>query len=149
MTTRPRTDSIDVLLVEDNPGDVRLTKEAFAETTVEMTFHTVTDGEQALSFLGQCESDSVPSPDLILLDLNLPRVDGFAVLEALKDELELPPIPVFVLTSSEASEDIRKSYQLAANAYLSKPNDPDEFASLVQAVEAFWIDTVHLPSVAV
>ena len=141
-----RGDPVDVLLVEDNPGDVRLIEEAFAEVDVEVTFHTATDGDEALTILHECTDDSSsPYPDLVLLDLNLPRVNGFDVLEALRTEATYPPIPVIVLTGSEAEEDVRKSYRESANAYLTKPAGPDEFVDLAEAVEGFWLDTARLP----
>ncbi|WP_092931638.1 response regulator [Natrinema hispanicum] len=148
MSQQSDSESVSILLVEDNPGDVRLIQEAFRATGFEPTFHTVVDGDAALEFLREhvCETAG-PSIDLVLLDLNLPRTDGFAVLEAIKDEQELMALPVIVLTSSKATEDIRKSYELCANAYLTKPSDPAEFAALGRAVEAFWIDEATLPSV--
>ena len=137
-----------ILLVEDNPGDVRLIQEAFRTTGFEPTFHTAVDGDAALEFLQEgVDSTAGPSVDLILLDLNLPRTDGFEVLTAIRDEPELTSLPVIVLTSSEAPEDIVKSYELCANAYLTKPSNPDEFAELGQAVEAFWVEEAVLPSV--
>lgn len=151
---------VDILLVEDNPGDVRLVQEAFREASIETTFHVASDGRKALDFLRECrnseseskesESDPVsPSiPDLVLLDLNLPRVDGFAVLEEMRDDPEVPSPPVLVLTSSEDAEDIAKSYKRAANAYLTKPTSPDEFASLGTAIENFWFQQAELPPVA-
>ena len=142
-----RGESVDVLLVEDNPGDVRLIEEAFAEVDVKVTFHTATDGDEALSILRECQNDpSCPYPDLVLLDLNLPRVNGFDVLEAIRSESEYPPLPVIVLTGSEAEEDVRRSYQEFANAYLTKPAGPDEFVAMAEAVEDFWLDTARLPS---
>lgn len=153
---------IEILLVEDNPGDVRLVQEAFREAALETTFHVASDGRKALDFLRACRSsesdseetkseselDSPSSPDLVLLDLNLPRVDGFAVLEEMRDDPEIPSPPVLVLTSSEDAEDIAKSYKRAANAYLTKPTSPDEFASLGTAIENFWFQQAELPPVA-
>ncbi|MFD1562029.1 response regulator [Haloarchaeobius amylolyticus] len=148
MSNQSTTGSVSILLVEDNPGDVRLIQEAFRTAGFEPAFHTVVDGDAALEFLREgVGSPSGPSVDLVLLDLNLPRTDGFEVLEAIKDEPELTSLPVIVLTSSEAPEDIVKSYELCANAYLTKPSNPDEFAELGQAVEAFWIDEAVLPSI--
>lgn len=141
------SESVSILLVEDNPGDVRLIQEAFRTTGFEPTFHTAVDGDAALEFLREHVNTSGPSIDLMLLDLNLPRTDGFEVLEAIKDEQELMSIPVIVLTSSEATEDVRKSYELCANAYLTKPSDPAAFAALGRAVEEFWINEATLPSV--
>ncbi|ELY63889.1 response regulator receiver [Natrinema versiforme JCM 10478] len=136
------------MLVEDNPGDVRLIEEAFKSAGFATTFHTVTDGAAAIDFLqDQAATDSGPNLDLMLLDLNLPRTDGFEVLETIKDDPALSSLPVLVLTSSEATEDIVKSYELCANAYLTKPTDPAEFADIGRAVEAFWIDEATLPPV--
>lgn len=138
--------SLDILLVEDNPGDARLIEEAFKTATVETDIHTVTDGDEALSALRTYRSaDDEDFPDLILLDLNLPRVSGFDVLAELRDQSCFSMLPVLVLTSSEAEEDIIRSYKLSANAYLTKPTGPDEFESLVEAVEDFWVESAHLP----
>ncbi|WP_238717368.1 response regulator [Natronorubrum halophilum] len=146
MTTHSPTEPIDILLVEDNPGDVRLTQEAFKEIDSEIRFHTVTDGEGATTYFDVCGTDtSSINPDLVLLDLNLPRVDGFEILEILGDELDYPPPPILVLSSSETEEDIVKSYERAANAYLTKPDDPDEFDALAKAIEDFWIDSAQHP----
>ncbi|MFA9414969.1 response regulator [Natrinema sp. HArc-T2] len=135
-----------ILLVEDNPGDVRLTREAFKQGRIENDLHVVSDGFEALSFLAQeDEYADVPRPDLILLDLNLPRKDGEDVLKELKDDPALRSIPVIVLTSSSAEEDIARSYELHANAYLTKPVDPDEFIETVRAFEKFWFSVVRLP----
>jgi CheY-like chemotaxis protein len=141
-------DPVSILLVEDNPGDVRLIEEAFKTAGFETVFHTFADGGSALDFLHEqvlCAGDV--DVDLMLLDLNLPRTNGFEVLETLKNEPDLTSLPVIVLTSSEATEDIVRSYELCANAYLTKPSDPAEFAELGRAVEAFWIDEVTLPPV--
>ncbi|SEV87446.1 response regulator [Natrinema salifodinae] len=141
-------DPVSILLVEDNPGDVRLIQEAFREAEFETTFHTVTDGDAALEFLqDRLTDDAGPDLDLMLLDLNLPRTSGFDVLKELKSDQKLTSLPVLVLTSSEATEDIVRSYELCANAYLTKPSDPEEFADLGRAVEAFWIDEATLPPV--
>ncbi|MGQ3411877.1 response regulator [Natrinema versiforme] len=135
-----------ILLVEDNPGDVRLTKEAFKQGRIENDLHVVSDGTEALDFLSQRSGYAdAPRPDLILLDLNLPGKDGEEVLEELKDDSALRSIPVIVLTSSRAEEDVVKSYELHANAYLTKPVDPDEFIETVRAFEKFWFSVVRLP----
>ncbi|QFU82782.1 response regulator [Natronorubrum aibiense] len=135
-----------ILLVEDNPGDVRLTKEAFKQGRIENDLYVVSDGNEALEFLYQRgEYADAPRPDLILLDLNLPRKDGEDVLEELKEHSELRSIPVIVLTSSNAEEDVVRSYELHANAYLTKPVDPDEFIETVRAFEKFWFTVVRLP----
>ncbi|WP_226006737.1 response regulator [Natrinema salinisoli] len=137
-------DPVSLLLVEDNPGDVRLIKEAFKSAGFATTFHTVSDGDAALEFLRERAATEI-GPDLILLDLNLPKTSGFEVLEGVRDDPKLPSVPVLVLTSSAATEDVVKSYELCANAYLTKPTDPDEFADIGRAVEAFWIDEATLP----
>ncbi len=150
---RPMTDSgtsrpepAQILLVEDNPGDVRLTKEAFKQGRIENDLHVVSDGTEALDFLTQRgDYADAPRPDLVLLDLNLPGKDGEDVLEELKDDPALRSIPVIVLTSSRAEEDVVKSYELHANAYLTKPVDPDEFIETVRAFEKFWFSVVRLP----
>ncbi|MEY7850340.1 response regulator [Natrarchaeobius sp. A-rgal3] len=135
---------VDILLVEDNPGDVRLTLEAFESTDSEIEFHTVTDGEAAAEYVARDDELDI-HPDIILLDLNLPRVDGFTFLEHLKRDLDFPPPPVLVLSSSETESDIRESYERAANAYLTKPQSPDEFDSMAQAIEDFWIESAQHP----
>ncbi|MXV63481.1 response regulator [Natronorubrum sp. JWXQ-INN-674] len=146
MTSHTPTEPVEILLVEDNPGDVRLTQEAFKSVDSEIEFHTVTDGKEATTFFDVCETDtSSVDPDLILLDLNLPRVDGFKILEILGEELDYPPPPILVLSSSETEADIVKSYERAANAYLTKPDTPDEFDTLAQAIEDFWIDSARHP----
>ncbi|WP_436344007.1 response regulator [Natronorubrum sp. FCH18a] len=140
---------VDILLVEDNPRDIRLTHEAFKEADLDTSLQAVRDGHEALEFLfQQGEYEAASYPDLVLLDLNLPRKDGHQVLKEIRDDSELSPLPVLVLTSSEAEEDIRESYELAANAYLTKPSNPDEFVSLAQAVANFWLKSVQLPPVS-
>lgn len=146
MASHTPTEPIDILLVEDNPGDIRLTQEAFKSIDSEIEFHTVTDGEEATRYFDVCETDTAETDlDLILLDLNLPRMDGFEILEILKNELDYPPPPILVLSSSETEEDIVESYDRAANAYLTKPDTPDEFDTLAQAIEDFWIDSARQP----
>ena len=137
----------DVLLVEDNRGDVRLVEEAFEEGDIASTLHVVTDGVEALDFLHQpgVHGDS-PQPGLILLDLNLPRKNGTVVLEELRGDDNLEHIPVVILTSSEAEEDIIKSYDLHANAYLTKPVDPDEFIGTIHRLKKFWLEGARLPA---
>lgn len=136
----------DILLIEDNPGDVRLTQEAFREASFDAELHVATDGVEAMRFLKQDEGyESVPRPDLVLLDLNLPRKDGFDVLVEIRDDPELDRLPVVVLTSSEDTEDVRRSYEQQVNAYLTKPSDPGEFVDTVRAVEEFWFEQVELP----
>ena len=136
-----------ILLVEDNPGDVRLTQEAFEQGRIDNELHVVSDGAEAIDFLeGHGEYAETPQPDLVLLDLNLPRRSGEDVLEHLKDDPKLRPIPVIVLTSSRAEEDVVRSYERHANAYLTKPVDPDEFIETIRAFEQFWLTVVHLPT---
>jgi len=137
----------DILLVEDNPGDIRLTEEAFRESRIANTLHVVTDGVEALDFLRQTgDYADVTRPDIILLDLNLPRMNGDEVLEQIHEELpDVSRIPVIVLTSSETEEDIAKSYELRANAYMTKPVDPAEFIETIQTFNLFWLEIVRLP----
>jgi CheY-like chemotaxis protein len=139
--------SADILLVEDNPGDIRLTREAFAESQIANELHVVTDGVEALDFLhDRGEYEDTPRPDLILLDLNLPRKNGDEFLEDLHAESpDLARIPVIVLTSSEAEEDVIKSYDLQVNAYMTKPVDPTEFIETIQTFKQFWLEVVRLP----
>jgi len=137
---------IDILLVEDNPGDVRLTQEALAEAKVRNRLHVVRDGEAAMDFLRRSgEHGDAPRPDLVLLDLNLPKLSGMEVLQAMKDEPKLRQIPVVILTTSEAEEDVLRGYQLQASAYVTKPVDLDRFLGLVQAIDDFWLAVVRYP----
>jgi len=137
---------VDILLVEDSPADVRLTREALHEARVLNTLHVVQDGVAALAFLRrQGEFTGSPRPDLILLDLNLPRKDGREVLAEIKQDDDLKRIPVVVLTTSKAEEDILKSYDLHANAYVAKPVDLARFFEVIQALEGFWLAVVTLP----
>ena len=137
---------IEVLLVEDDPGDVLMTKEAFEEHRVNNTLRVVNDGDEALAYLRQQEPypDAV-RPDLILLDLNLPRKDGRQVLQEIKNDEHLRHIPVVVLTTSQADEDVLRSYQLHANAYVTKPVDFDQFIKAVQQIDEFFVSVVKLP----
>ena len=144
MTNLPRP--IEVLLVEDDPGDVLLTKEAFADNKVKNNLNIVSDGEEAIAYLrGQGEHAGAPRPDLILLDLNLPRKDGREVLRDIKADPDLRSIPVVVLTTSEADEDILNSYDLHANAYVTKPVDFDSFIRIVRQIDDFFVTVVKLP----
>lgn len=137
---------IEILLVEDNPGDVRLTKEALREGKVCNNLWVAEDGEKALDFLRRNgDHATVPRPDLILLDLNLPRVDGRELLAEIKADPELRRIPVVVLTTSKAEEDILRTYDLHANCYVTKPVDLDQFINVVRAIEDFWLTVVKLP----
>lgn len=138
--------AIEVLLVEDNPGDVRLIKEAFKEGKVICTLNVVGDGVEAMEYMNQ-EGPYAQStrPDIIMLDLNLPRKDGREVLQELKSNEKFKRIPVMVLTTSSAEEDILKSYDLHANCYITKPVDLDQFMNLVKSIENFWLTIVKLP----
>ena len=139
-------DPAQILLVEDNPGDVRLTQEAFKEGQIDNDLHVVEDGVEALDFLfKRGEYADAPCPDIVLLDLNLPRKNGDEVLEEMRADETLQYVPVVVLTSSEAQEDVVKSYELNANAYLTKPVDPVDFIEVVQSFEQFWLSIVRLP----
>ncbi|HKI74174.1 MAG TPA: response regulator [Pseudomonadales bacterium] len=136
----------EILLVEDNEGDIRLIKEAFKEGKLVNSLHVARDGIEALEFLyKQGQYRDAPRPDLILLDLNLPRKDGREVLEEIKDQPHLRAVPVVVLTTSKAEEDICRSYNLHANCYITKPVDFDKFLNVVNAVESFWFRLVRLP----
>jgi two-component system, chemotaxis family, response regulator Rcp1 len=139
--------SIEILLVEDNPGDVRLTREALREGKVRNNLHVAQDGVEALRFLRrEGEHADAVRPDLILLDLNLPKKDGRQVLEEIKNDPELRTIPVVVLTSSQAEQDICRAYDLYANAYVTKPVNLDQFITVVRSIESFWLTIVKLPS---
>ncbi len=144
--TPNRNHPIDILLVEDNPGDVRLTQEAFKEAKLRNALHVCTDGEQALAYLrGEGEHASAKRPDLILLDLNLPKVDGREVLQAIKADPSLRRIPVVVLTTSSADEDVLRVYELAGNCYITKPVDFENFINVIRSIEDFWLTVVRLP----
>ncbi|QCQ89868.1 response regulator [Rhodococcus sp. SGAir0479] len=138
--------AIDVLLVEDDPGDELMTREAFEFNKVGNNLHVVRDGEQALEFLyRRGEYADAVRPDLILLDLNLPKYDGRQVLEKIKSDPDLADIPVVILTTSGAEEDILRSYRLHANAYVTKPVDLDQFIAAVRQIDDFWVQVVRLP----
>ncbi|RLC93534.1 MAG: hypothetical protein DRI39_02595, partial [Chloroflexi bacterium] len=138
---------VEVLLVEDNPGDVRLTKEALKDGKVCNNLHVVEDGVEALAYLRrEGKYQDAPRPDLILLDLNLPRKDGRDVLAEVKNDQRLKRIPVVVLTTSKAEEDVLKAYDLHVNCYITKPVDLDQFMNLVRAIEDFWLAMVKLPN---
>ncbi len=137
---------VEILLVEDNPADIRLTQEALRDSKLVNRLHVAQDGIQALDFLCRRNGfEDVPRPDMILLDLNLPRMDGRELLEQIKSMPEIRAIPVVVLTTSEADEDILRSYRLHANCYITKPVDFDHFISVVQGIEGFWFSIVKLP----
>jgi CheY-like chemotaxis protein len=137
---------IEVLLVEDSPGDVRLTREALKDAKVHISLHVASDGIEAMAYL-QCEGPYVNAirPDLILLDLNLPRKDGRQVLKEIKESPTLRSIPVVILTTSSSEADILQSYHLHANCYISKPVDLDGFLKVVQSIDSFWLSVVKLP----
>ena len=141
-----RNGPIEILLVEDNPGDVRLTREALKEGKVYSNLHTVKDGVEAMEFLRrQGKFREVPRPDIILLDLNLPKKDGREVLSEIKCEDQLKHIPVVVLTTSKAEEDVLRSYELHANCYVTKPVDLEKFMVVVKTIDVFWLTVVTLP----
>ncbi|WP_328785166.1 response regulator [Streptomyces canus] len=144
--TTPAASPIDVLLVEDDPGDELMTREAFEDNKIGNTLHVVRDGEEALDFLyRRGDHTDAPRPDLILLDLNLPKYDGRQVLEKIKSDPDLVHIPVVVLTTSAAEEDILRSYKLHANAYVTKPVDLDQFIAAVRQIDDFFVQVVRLP----
>lgn len=138
----------EILLVEDNPGDVLLTREAFKDARIAHRLSIAEDGEQALSFLRRNGPyHDAPRPDLILLDLNLPKKDGRELLDEIKNDPALQAIPVIVLTTSDAEQDVWKAYKLHANCYLTKPIEVDDFLRKVRSVEDFWLTVVRLPHV--
>ncbi len=137
---------IEILLVEDNPGDARLAKEALRESKIKNNLHSVGDGVEAMAFLRKEDKyKDMPTPDLLLLDLNLPRKDGREVLAEIKEDKDLKRIPVVILTVSKAEEDILKTYDLHANCYITKPLDLDQFMKVVKSIEDFWLSIVKLP----
>ena len=137
---------IEILLVEDNIGDIRLTEEALKESNLIVNLHVARDGMEAMEFLrGEGGQANAPAPDLILLDLNLPRKDGREVLQEIKNDADLKRIPVVVLTTSEAESDIITTYGFHANCYINKPVDMDQFIKIVQMLEEFWFTIVKLP----
>jgi chemotaxis family two-component system response regulator Rcp1 len=137
---------VEILLVEDNPGDVRLTIEGLKEGKVHNNLHVVSDGVEAMEFLRRTgKHASAVRPDLILLDLNLPRMDGREVLSAIKSDVTLKTIPVVILTTSRAEQDVLRSYELQANCYITKPVDLEQFIAMVKSIEDFWFTIVSLP----
>lgn len=140
--------AIEILLVEDDPGDELITREAFEHNKLKNNLHVAHDGEEGLDFLYQRgRYADAPRPDLILLDLNLPKYDGRQLLEKVKSDPELSRIPIVVLTTSSAEEDILRSYELHANAYVTKPVDLDQFINAVRQIDEFFIQVVRLPGV--
>lgn len=137
---------VQILLVEDNPGDIRLTMEALKDSPLRNQLHVAKDGVEAIDFLRKRGKYlSAPTPDLILLDLNLPRKDGREVLSEIKTDENLKMIPVVILTTSEAEQDIIKSYKLHANCFITKPADLDDFIYAIRQIENFWFSVVKLP----
>lgn len=136
----------DILLVEDDPDDVRLTREAFRSTERAVTLRAIANGDDAVEFLQESPDDDLP--DIILLDLNLPGRDGREVLEVIRDDPRLKPLPVVILASSEAEADVARCYDAGANAYLTKPTDPVEFNALLEVFADFWIGKVRSPSIS-
>jgi CheY-like chemotaxis protein len=146
MTIEAMGKSVEVLLVEDNPGDVRLTLEAFKDSKIKTHLSVVRDGVEAMAFLRrEGKYVNAPRPDLVLLDLNVPRKDGRAVLVEIKEEENLKYIPVVILTTSEAESDILTTYRYHANCYITKPVDFELFMKVVKSIENFWFTTVELP----
>lgn len=146
MNIAKTVEPLELLLVEDNPGDVRLTEEALREGRVYNKIHVVDDGVEALAFLRrEGRYADARRPDIILLDLNLPKKDGREVLEEIKSDKALKRIPVVVLTTSEAEQDILRVYNLHANCYVTKPLDLDQFMNVVKSIENFWLTVVQLP----
>ena len=136
----------EILLAEDNPGDVRLTREALSTTSISFRLHVVPDGVETVAFLRrQGPYAATPRPDLILLDLNMPRMDGRHVLALLKNDASLRRIPIVILSSSQNAAEIEAAYELQANCYVTKPTDLDQFISIVQAIEEFWATSAELP----
>jgi two-component system, chemotaxis family, response regulator Rcp1 len=137
---------IEILLAEDNPGDIRLTQQALKDSKMHNNLHVVNDGEQAVAFLRRKPSfEHAPRPGLFLLDLNMPKKDGREVLEEIKDDPELRHIPTVVLTTSEADQDVLSAYQLHANAFITKPVDFEQFIDVVKGIREFWLTIVRLP----
>jgi CheY-like chemotaxis protein len=142
----PAAKPIDVLLIEDDPGDELITREVFEHNKFSNTLHVVRDGQEGLDYLyRRGKYQDAPQPDLILLDLNLPKYDGRQLLERFKSDPDLSHIPIVVLTTSSAEEDILRSYQLHANAYVTKPVDLDQFMSAVRQIDEFFLQVVRLP----
>ncbi|HNX53245.1 MAG TPA: response regulator [Pontiellaceae bacterium] len=138
--------AIEILLVEDNPGDVRLTQEALKENKIRNNLHVAKDGIEAMQFLRRMNGyENTPRPDLILLDLNLPKKDGREVLAEIKTDEKLRAIPVVILTTSDAEDDVAKSYDMHANCYVRKPIDLNRFIEVVKIIENFWLSIVELP----
>lgn len=142
-----KTRPVQILLIEDNPGDIRLTQEAFRESTLSIVLNVATDGVEGMNYLRKkgTYADAV-TPDLILLDLNLPKLDGREVLQEVKADEFLRRIPIVILTTSTADQDIQKAYTYHVNSYINKPVDFDKFFEIIQRIEAFWLTTAVLPT---
>ncbi len=139
--------AVEILLVEDNPGDVRLTQEALNEGRISNKLHVASDGFEAMEFLTKSGNfKNATTPDLVLLDLNLPKMNGFEVLEKIKSDEQLKLIPVIILTTSQSEQDILTSYSMHVNCYVSKPVEYDSFMNVVKRIEDFWFEVVKLPS---
>ena len=149
ITFRMQGRPVEILLVEDNPADVHLTVEALRDARVHNNLHVASDGEEALAFLRRRNGyGEAPRPDLVLLDLNLPRKSGREVLVEIKADPDLRRIPVIILSTSASDDDVASAYDLAANCYVTKPVDLDEFLHVVRAIDSFWLSTVKLPAAA-
>ncbi len=147
MDLRKEFKIVEILLIEDSPGDIRLTQEALKDSKISNNLHVVTDGVEAMAFLRkEGKYSEKPRPDLILLDLNLPKKDGREVLAEIKKDEQLKRIPVIILTVSEAEEDVLKTYNLHANCYITKPVDLEQFLKVVKTTENFWFTIVTLPN---
>jgi chemotaxis family two-component system response regulator Rcp1 len=147
VSIRESSTPIEILIVEDNPGDVRLAQEILKESKARNNLHVAEDGVEAIAFLRrEGQYADAPRPDLILLDLNLPQRNGYEVLAEIKEDPDLKRIPVVVLTTSEAEEDILRTYDLHANCYITKPIDLDRFIEVVRTIEEFWLTIVKLPA---
>jgi chemotaxis family two-component system response regulator Rcp1 len=145
-STPGRVEPIEVLLVEDSAGDIRLTREAFKDAKVHINLHVASDGVEAMAFLKRDGPHAAaPRPDLILLDLNLPKKDGREVLKEIKESPTLKIIPVVILTTSASEADILRTYQLHANCYITKPVDLEGFLKVVKSIDSFWLSVVKLP----
>ena len=143
---RSKMDAVEILLVEDNPGDVRLTQESLKESKMHNNLNVVQDGVEALKYLQREEPyENSVRPDIILLDLNLPRMDGRELLKIIKEDASLRRIPVVILTTSDSEKDILATYDLYANCYITKPIDLNRFAEIVKTIEGFWFQIVKLP----
>ena len=146
MSTNPPNQPVTILLVDDNPGDVRLTREALKEGKIHNIMYDVSDGIEALDFLRQTgKYADAPRPDLVLLDINLPKKSGLEVLAEIKADPDLKSIPIVILTTSQAEQDVVRSYSHHANAYVTKPVDLEQFILVIQSIEGFWLEIVKLP----